>query len=266
MSLPRALGSIIPMLPEGIGEAEIYLPLFDYFDSWETFAGQPGTKEGRLSQPAMVLAQDLVNAAVYSHQVLGWRDRAKEPEGLGSAVVIVCTLTEGFLVSLRSAWDALAMAVSVGACEKPGQAPHDSLRALLKWAGNNKKRVHPKLRPILTTEVNWFWKLRTLRDYLVHQGSIANIFFDGDNFLLTLIPHLEGGPVQEPLLPILGSACEHLLDFAYRATEALQEVVPLPPERKRSRVLHSPFIPYLKTICGFCSEPTSQARHAMGIS
>lgn len=30
------------MLPEGIGEAEIYQPLFDYFDSWETFADQPG--------------------------------------------------------------------------------------------------------------------------------------------------------------------------------------------------------------------------------
>jgi hypothetical protein len=55
------------MLPEGIGESEIYLPLFDYFDSWETFPGQVGTKEGRLPHAALVLAEDLVNAAVYSH-------------------------------------------------------------------------------------------------------------------------------------------------------------------------------------------------------
>jgi hypothetical protein len=248
------------MEPSGIGESEIYLPLFDYFDSWETFGKEP------LSQPARVFAQDLVNAAVYSSQILGCRDHAKDPAHLGSAVVIVCTLTEGFLVSLRCAWDALAMALSVGACEKPGQAPKDSMRALLKWAGDNKGRVHPTLQPILTADVEWFWKLRTLRDYLVHQSSIANIFFDGDNFKLDLIPGFTGSPKMEPLLPILASASEHLLDFAYRVSDALQEIVPLPSERKRSRVLHSPFIPFLKTICSFCPEPTGHARHAMGIA
>jgi hypothetical protein len=56
----------------------------------------------------MLLAQNLVNAAACSHQILGWRDWAKEPESLGSAVVIASTLTEGFLVSLRIAWDGLA--------------------------------------------------------------------------------------------------------------------------------------------------------------
>jgi hypothetical protein len=236
------------MLSE-IGEAEIYMPLFDYFDS--PGATQQGKNEKRLAQSAEVLAQDLVNAAVYSHQILGWRDRAREYDDLGTAVVIVCTLTEGFLVSLRCACDALAMGLSVAACAKAGQAPQDSLRALLNWAKQNQSRVHPKLLPILVSEADWFWKLRTIRDYLVHQGSHTHILWNGEEFRLSLFPRFEGGAFQQPLRPLMASISEQLVAFAYNASEAVQGILPLPPDRKRSRVLHSPFIPYLKALCQF---------------
>jgi len=70
MALPRSLASIIPMLPSGIGEAEIYLPLFDYCWPKGSTPQQQGKAEMRIAKSAEVLAQDLVNAAVYSLQVL----------------------------------------------------------------------------------------------------------------------------------------------------------------------------------------------------
>jgi hypothetical protein len=176
--------------------------------------------------------------------------------------VIACTLVEGFLVSLRCACDALAVALAVASCGKPGQAPQDSLRALLNWAAKNQDRVDPKLRPILTSDAGWFWNLRTLRDYLIHQGSHAFIFWNGDEFRLTLAPRFEGGPVMAPLLPLLASLSEQFLAFAYRATAAVQEIVSLPQGQKRSRVLHSPFMPYLKALRDYCPDPPSPAYYA----
>jgi hypothetical protein len=79
------------MLPSGLGEAEMYLPVFDYFDSSKDLRSRQGKRESPLARSAEALAQDLVNAAVYRHQILGWRDRAHESGDLGTAVVITRT-------------------------------------------------------------------------------------------------------------------------------------------------------------------------------
>jgi hypothetical protein len=249
MSLPRSLMSIVPMLPSGIGESEIHLPLFDYFDS-KMRSSQPPKKQMDLAGSAEVLANDLVNAAVYSYLVQTARDQAKEGHQ-GLSLLVALTLIEGFLVSFRCACDALAMGLSVAACDKAGQAPDDSLRALVKWAEGNKRRVHPKLLPILVSDVDWFWQLRTLRDSLIHEGRSLRLFWNGEEFLL--IPSgFKVGQEMQPVLPLMASVSENFLDFAYRSTEVVQEIVELPPERKRSRVLHCPFVPALKELRSYC--------------
>jgi hypothetical protein len=97
MSLPRSLMSIVPMLPSGIGESEIHLPIFDYFDS-KMRSSQPPKKQMDLPSSAEVLANDLVNAAVYSHLVQTARARAYEGHQ-GLSLLVALTLIEGFLVS-----------------------------------------------------------------------------------------------------------------------------------------------------------------------
>jgi hypothetical protein len=260
MSLPRSLASIVPMLPSGIGESEIHLPLFDYFDSWEGSPTPQGEKEVSLAESAVVLAHDLVNAAVYSHLVQNCRDRAKEGGLQGPAVVVALTLIEGFLVSFRCACDALATGIAVAACDKPKQAPGDSLRKLVEWAKKNEARVHPKLRPILLSDIDWFWRLRSLRDSLIHQGRHANVFWNGDEFLLILSPFKVGQPMP-PLFSLMASVSENFLEFAYRSTEAVQEIIELPPERRRSRVLHCPFVPALKGLRSYCPSPPDPAHY-----
>jgi len=170
-------------------------------------------------------------------------------------VVVAGTLAEAFLVSVRCAWDALAMGLAVAACGKNGQAPDDSMRALLNWAKKNQRRVHTRLMPILESDAGWFWSVRTFRDDLIHHGSHAFIFWNGEEFLLSLLARFDGSPNMEPLLPLMASISEHLLAFAHSASEAVQDIIPLPPERRRSMVLHSPFVPYLNSLRKYWASP-----------
>ena len=99
----------------------------------------------------------------------------------------------------------LIVALSYVATEKiPDRHQLDSLRALLKWARKNPNRVTDAVKPAFDYDFEWFWELRSLRDYLVHNAGVhVNINCDGKQFNLWLHHPTRGWITREPLLPML---------------------------------------------------------------
>src|SRR5207249_4760031 len=145
--------------------------LLDYYDHWNEVDARLAKHHPYLSRSAEVFSYDLVNMATYAHEIIGWLspDRIR----LAPSVVSVAGMTEAFLVSVRSAYDAVGIALSYVACGKPGQAPCDNLRSLIQWANRNKSRVQPRIFALLSIEFESFWRLRTIRDHVVHGGAHA---------------------------------------------------------------------------------------------
>src|SRR5262249_52428783 len=94
----------------------------------------------------------------------------------------------------------------------------------------------------------------------IHDGRSLHLFWNGEEFFL--IPSgFKGGQEMQPVPPLMASVSENFLDFAYRSTELLQEIVELSPARKRSRVLHCPFLPALKELRSYCTTPPDPAHY-----
>jgi hypothetical protein len=81
-----------------------------------------------------------------------------------------------------------------------------------------------------------FWRIRTLRDYVIHEGARANIHYDGRQFNLWIISS-KGTVTFEPLLPFLALHIRHLLAFADFAALIINKQVQLPIDRLRSRAV-----------------------------
>jgi hypothetical protein len=76
---------------------------------------------------------------------------------------------------------------------------------------------------------------------VVHQGVDAIIHTDRRQFNLWL--HGDRGWItREPLLPFLAGHYQCLLDFADTASAIINEIVSLPEDRHRSRVVEGVFI------------------------
>ena len=113
-----ALGTIVEASRTRKEETEFYSGLLDYYDHWSEIDPRLAEHHSHLSRAADVFGHDLVNMATYTHEILGWL----APERIDSdqSVVSVSGMTEAFLVSLRSACDAVGDALAYKACEKPG--------------------------------------------------------------------------------------------------------------------------------------------------
>ena len=241
-----ALGTIVEASRTRMSDTEFYSGLLDYYDHWENVDPRLVAHHEHLSRAADVFGHDLVNMATYAYEILGWLrpERIREP----SSVVSVGGMAEAFLVSIRSACDAVADALSYKACGKPGQAPTDGLRALLTWAQKNETRVQPAVMSVLSGDFEWFWKLRSLRDHVVHNGVHAVIHTNGRQFNLWAHSPRVGWITREPLLPLLVRKLQNLVSFADQAAAALNQVISLPEDRVRSRVVSGVVIPALHSL------------------
>ncbi len=127
----RALGTIVES-DDGIDPtASVHCGLLDYYDHWSEVDPRLAAHYHALSRASDVFGHDLVNTATYVSEILGWLP--PERIRLPPSVVCVASMTEAFLVSIRSAYDAVAIALSYLCCEKKNQAPTDSLRSLYQW-------------------------------------------------------------------------------------------------------------------------------------
>jgi hypothetical protein len=164
----HALGTIVETYPGIEPSTCVYCGLLDYYDHWSEIDPRLARHHSQLSHAAEIFGGDLVNMATYVSEILGWLPA--ERIQLPASVVCVGGMTEALLVSIRSAYDAVAMALAYVASEKRGQAPAESLRALIVWAERNQRRVRPSVYDLLAQEKPEFWNVRTLRDHVVHSG------------------------------------------------------------------------------------------------
>ncbi len=232
----KALGTIISTAPHDPTSDEIHCGLFDYYDHWDEVDTRLEDHHDPLSHVADVFAHDLVNMSVYAQQILYWL----KPENIrcSSSVVAVGALAEAFITSARSTCDVLGVALSYVAAEKKGQAPSSSLRALLHWARKNPNRVTAAVRPAFDYDFDWFWELRSIRDHLVHNGVHPTMHCDGKQFNLWLHHATRGWVAREPLLPMIASVTQNVIDLARHVSEFVQRCIPLPDDRYRTRMLH----------------------------
>ena len=233
---PKALGSIITTAQREPTTDEVHCGLFDFYDHWEHVDPRLSEHHDPLSHVADVFAHDLVNLSAYAQEILYWL----RPENIRSvaSVVVVGALTEAFIVSARSACDGLSIALSYVASVKKKQAPSGSLRALLTWGKENPHRVVAGVKPAFECDYDWFWKLRSFRDYLIHCGATPTIHCDGRQFNLWLHHSTRGWIERKPLLPILADVTENVIKLAQRISESVICRFPLPCDRHRTRMLH----------------------------
>lgn len=217
----------------------MFCGLLDYYDDWNNIDSRLADHHKHLSGAAAAFGHDLVHQATYIHEILR---RLPSVEQLQAEdVVTVASMTEAFLVSLRSAYDAIAAAIGYVACEKTGQAPRDSLRSLADWASPHPTRARAAVRELLGAIPGEFWELRKLRDLIVHTGASVNIHTDGRQFNLWLYG-VNGWITREPLMPLLARQQAALLQFGNAAASVVGQQIELPADRLRSRMVEGVFI------------------------
>jgi hypothetical protein len=235
-----ALGTVTNMPDGGPTDQEYYVGLLDYWDHWESIDERLKPHHKHLSPISWTIGHDLVQMATYSFEILvrHYPDRMED----SGCLVTISAMTEGFLVTCRCACDVIGQALSYVACSKPGQAPSDGLRALADWAKKNPGRVHAEVLKVLSGDLEWFWKLRTIRDYIVHGDADANIFTDREQYYLWVHSARAGWITREPLLPLLASKLTGLTELADQSAAVVNSIINLPADRVRSRVVSGVFI------------------------
>ena len=248
----KALGTIIEKVAGEPGPSEVYSGILDYYDHWESVDSRLGQHHERLSRVSEVFAHDLVNMATYVHEIIRWL----QPDRIcqSQSVVSVAAMTEGFLVSARSACDAVADGIAYVACPHRIQAPSDSLRRLLNWAKKHTDLLRPSVASLLGGDFNWFWTLRSLRDHIVHSGAHANIHCDTRQFNLWVFSPRVGWVTREPLLPLLKGHFVKLLAFSNSASSVINDAISMPADRLGCRVVHGVYIPSLHKLVEFAEE------------
>jgi hypothetical protein len=111
---------------------------------------------------------------------------------------------------------------------------------------------------VLSSDFDWFWKLRKLRDAVGHRGAQANIHSDGRQFNLWLYG-ANGWITREPLLPLLAGQLAALISFADQSARAINTTIGFPADRLKSRAVHGLLIPalhHLLQIADEYSEPS----------
>jgi hypothetical protein len=236
----RALGTIIESYDGADPAHLIRCGMLDYYDHWSEIDPRLEVHHPHLSPPAAAFGHDLVHQATYVNEILVRLPSDGRPIETES-VVTVGSMTEAFLVSVRSAYDAIAAAVGYLACEKPAQAPTDSLRTLMDWSIRNPTRVRNEVREMLASVPQAFWELRRLRDDIVHWAARATIQCDRRQFNLW-VHGRQGWITREPLLPLLAHQHAALLQLADAAAATINRIIDLPADRIGGRVVEGVFI------------------------
>lgn len=242
MDKPQALGTIVELRGGELSNCELYTPFLDFWDHWNEIDSRLEPHHTALSPWAEVLTHDLVDMASYADIMLHWLEPERIRDGRS---VVVGSVADAFIRTTRSACDVVASGLTYVASEKTGQAPFGSLRALTDWARKNPSRIRPNLKEFLTRDKPWFDKMKSLRDYLVHDGCHANIHCNGRQFNLWVHSHRCGWVTREPLLPLLKRYVGELLALSDEAGSLIANEISLPADRKRTRVVSGILIPRL---------------------
>lgn len=233
--MAKALGTIISISKRHLTGSEIHTGTLDYHDHWSEVDDRLQDHHEHLSPHSEAIANDIVNMATYSAQILHYLKptNIRKPE----SVVVVGGMTEAYFYSLRSSCDSIAAMIAYVASDNPGQVSAKSLKSLIDWAAKNPTRVRPAVRSLMTADFDWFFKLRSLRDQLAHHGVSATIHCDGRQFNLWMHSHKEGWKTREPLLPLLADSVTNLLQFSDNAAKAINELCEIPKDRLGSRAV-----------------------------
>lgn len=239
----EALGTIINVKSLELNSSRIYSGVLDYYDHWSEIDVRLRVHHDHLSPHSDAFGHDLVNMATYSFQILFYLDpkKIRLPESL----LVVGASTEAFLFSLRCACDSVAAMLAYASSKNKGQVPTESLKKLINWVSKNPSRVNPQVQNLLNQDFSWFFKLRGLRDLIVHQGVHANIHCDGKQFNLWMHSHKEGWKTRTPLLPFLATNVQNLLKFSNEAAEVINKICGIPKDRKGTRVVSGVLIHHL---------------------
>jgi len=238
-----ALGTVVEAPARPLEETEFHCGILDFYDHWTEIDPRLASYHAHLSKWSEAFGHDLVDLATYAHEILCWLEPTRIRNS--QAVIVAGSMTQAFVVSVRMACDAVAAALAYVACEKPGQAPSDSLRALSQWAKKHPTRVRASVAELLSGDLTWFWDVRSIRDYLVHDGCRANIHCDGRQFNLWVFSERDGWILRTALLPLLRNHLQKLIGFADRSAEIISRELALPDDRHWSRVVAGVLVPAL---------------------
>lgn len=238
-----SLGTITETPLRELSDTEYYCALLDFYDHWTDVDGRMERHHLALSPWAEACGHDLVNLATYANEVMERMEPSRIREG--SSVVVAGSMIEAFVVSLRSMADAVAGALAYVASSKAGQAPTNSLNALIAWSKKHPNRVRHSAAEILSRDFSWFCELRTFRDQLVHCGAIATIHSDGHQFNLWMHSPAKGWLVRTPLLPWMRDQFLHVTNLANDVASVIRNEIDMPADREGSRVVQGVLIPAL---------------------
>lgn len=241
-----ALGTVVKRPMRALEATEFHCGILDFFDHWSEVDPRLAAHHARLSTASEAFGHDLVDLATYAHEILYWLEpaRIRQP----SSLVIVGGMAQAFTVSIRTACDAVASALSYVASGKLAQAPSSSLRTLLEWAQKHPRRVRPSTAILLNSNFTWFWQMRSIRDYLVHGGCTANIHCDGRQFNLWVFSQRDGWIIRTPLLPLLRDQLVGLIHLGDGAAQVLMMELGIAEDRRGSRVVAGVLVPALHTL------------------
>lgn len=248
-----ALGSIIKMPPTDMSAYELHLKIFDGHDIWYEKDERLASHFDILVRSLEAFAHDLLSMSIMAHEILGWLDKMHRGEEHGAEVVTVGTLTEAYILSARTACDAVAFLLGSVVPLKKGQAPADSLRGLVEWAKKNPSRFHACAGPLLDSDYDWFYRLRSLRDRIIHDGCHCNIHTNGKQFNLWIYSYTSGWVMREPLFPLLVNIYCDVVTFSEEAADVIYKILDLPDDRRKSRVLSGIRIPAFKRLIELAS-------------
>jgi hypothetical protein len=244
----RALGAVVKAPECDTSDYDIYLKVLDGYDHWTEADPRLAEYYDVLTRGISAFAYDILDMSIIAHEILGWLDKLHRGDEHGAEVTTVGMLTEAFILSARTACDAIAFVLGEVVPLKKGQSPKDSLRGLVEWAKENTARIDARAVPLLTADFGWFYRTRSLRDRIIHDGCDCNIHTDRHQFNLWLHSHRTGWVTREPLFPLLTAMYTSISKFSDEAAEVIYQVIDLPEDRRHSRVLSGIRIPALKKL------------------
>ena len=235
----RALGTIISVYDGMDPLSAIQCGFLDYYDHWTRIDPRFARHHDALSPASGAFGHDLVNQATYVHEILSRLPPVANNDR--GTVVTVSSLTEAFLVSIRSAYDAVAAGLGYVSATKLGQAPVASIFDLHKWAKRNRTRVRCEAINAIESLPQSFFELRSIRDLVIHQGADLTIHCDTRQFNLWVYGPM-GWVTREPLLPFLSRHLGDLIGFANNASATINELIEFPKDRVGCRAVEGVYV------------------------
>jgi hypothetical protein len=216
------------------------------------------------------LAHDFINLGTIAGQLLWLVDTAPVRTGTPDSLSI-SLYAESYLMHLRSACDVIATIIHTFCIEnkKKGQVQNESFNDLIDWIEKNPSRAPDDLKFLVQHKDDWFSKMRSIRDKLVHHRFDINIF---TNEIAPSFSTMSTGEIHlhllrkpgefldppltlTPLMPFLKHATCGLLNLADKTAEVIIARTKHVPSKKH--VINGVYIPALHHMLSY-EEPSKE--------